>query len=186
VSRPRRNLLLYLGFIFLFGWLGVALPYWAGWIMTGVLVLALSVVAVVGRELFKARVLMKQREYVGAAQALQKFQAEQRASGLRRMVGAVLAGRYTFDAIAVAENDLGAVASEAGRADVAQKHFEAAAQLDPGYAIPHVNLALLAAGRAEANAAFTAAAKARELGFRSRGLQRAIDVALQAKLPPPA
>ncbi|MFT3839845.1 MAG: hypothetical protein QM723_22855 [Myxococcaceae bacterium] len=186
MNRPRRNLLLYLGFMLLFGWLGVALPYWAGWIMTGALVVVLSLVALVGRELFKARVLMKQRQYVAAAQALQKFQTELKASGPRRLIGALISGRWTFDAVAVAENDLGAIASEAGHSDVARKHFEAAAQLDPGYAIPHVNLALLAASRAEANAAFTAAAKARELGFRSKGLQRAIDVALQAKLPPTA
>jgi hypothetical protein len=129
---------------------------------------------------------MKQREYVGASQALKKFQTELKASGARRAVAVLLAGRWTFDAVAVAENDLGAIASEAGRPDVAKQHFETAAALDEGYAIPHVNLALLLASNAEAAGAYAAAQKARELGFRSKNLQRAVEGALQAKLAPPA
>jgi len=184
VTRPRRNLLLYLAFMLVFGWLSVTLPFWAGWILTGLLVAVLVAIAVVGREFFRARVLMRQREYVAAAQALIRFQEQQRSSSARRAVAVLLAGRWTFDAVAVAENDLGAIASENGRIDVARKHFDASAALDPGYAIPHVNLALLLATSKDASGAMAEVARARALGFRVKALQRAVDAALQANSPP--
>ncbi len=175
MTRPRRNQLLYVGFLFLFGWLGVALPDAAGWALSVSLLAVLAAVGWVGRQLFYARLLMRQRKYVEAAQALQRFEAEQESSGFRRLVGVLIAGRYTPNAVAVAENDLGAIASENGRHDVAKKHFERALALDPLYAIPHVNLALLAASAKDGPAAQAAAEKAKALGFSARGLQRALD-----------
>lgn len=179
MSRPRRNLLLYAAALLLLGWLGVALPYWAGWVMTLALLAVLALVSWVGRDLFRGRMLMQQRRHVEAAQALQRFQAQLQASAPRRAVAVLLAGRYTANAVAVAENDLGAIASENGHADVARTHFEQAAALDPGYAIPHVNLALLLAAKKDEAGAAAEAGKARSLGFKSKGLQRALDAALQ-------
>jgi tetratricopeptide (TPR) repeat protein len=178
LTRPRRNLLLYAAALLGFGWLGVVLPYWAGWVMTGGLLLVLLLIGWVGRELFRGRMLMQQRRYVEAAQALQRFQTQQQASAPARGVAVLFAGRYTANAVAVAENDLGAIASENGHPDVARRHFEQAVALDPGYAIPHVNLALLLASRHDEAGARAEAEKARDLGFRSKGLQRAVDAAL--------
>lgn len=178
MTRPRRHL----AFIVLFVVAAVAasprLPdaaLWAG-AAAGLVLIALS--AAVGRHFLRARTLMGQAKWEDAALELAAFEREQAESAWRRTLAVLFVGTFSSNGVAVARGTLGALRLEQGKLDEAKRHLERALEADPGYAVPHANLALLAAKQGDAAAAESHRAKAHALGFRRRAFDRALADAL--------
>jgi Flp pilus assembly protein TadD len=82
--------------------------------------------------------------------------------------------------MAASRNTLGAIRLEQGRLKDAARAFGTALELDPGYAVPWANRAVLAAMEGDRLAAEEARLKAKALGFAPRLLARVIEDKLAA------
>ncbi|GMU61995.1 MAG: hypothetical protein AMXMBFR34_37580 [Myxococcaceae bacterium] len=181
MTRPRRNLLLLLLFVVAALVLAPRLPDLALWLAAaaGGLVIVVSVLA--GRHLFKGRSLMGQQRWDDAALELAAFEQEQSRGGWRAALAFLFVGTYSSNGLAVARATLGAVRLEQGKLDEAEAHLRRALEADPGYAVPHANLALVAARKRDATAAQTHRARAHALGFRRKAFDAALAEALATK-----
>lgn len=174
MTRPRRHLWLSLAFVAAAFIVAPRLPPRAAWSL-GALGLALSAACLwAGLPLFRARSLMRQRRWAEAATHLATFRGAAAASAWRRALGPVYLGVYSSDALAVADATLGALRLEEDRLDEARQHLEAAVARDPGYAVPHANLALVFARQGDVEAARAARQRARALGFARASLDEAL------------
>jgi tetratricopeptide (TPR) repeat protein len=178
MTRPRRHLALILLFVAAAVVVAPRLPDAVLWsaAAAGALLIALCLVA--GKHLFRARSLMGQAKWDDAALELAAFEQEQAAGGWRRALAWLFVGTYSSNGVAVARGTLGALRLEQGKLEEAKRHLERALEADPGYAVPHANLALLAAKQGDAAAAETHREKAHALGFRRRSFERALADAL--------
>jgi tetratricopeptide (TPR) repeat protein len=169
--------------LFVVGALAVAprLPDVALWTAAGLGAAIITVSLAAGRHLFRGRWLMKQKRWDDAAVALAAFEREQAQGGWRRALAFLFVGTFSSNGLAVAQATLGAVRLEQGRLDEAEAHLRRALEVDPDYAVPHANLALLAAMRGDAAGAQTHRARAHQLGFRRRSLDAALAKALATK-----
>jgi hypothetical protein len=79
---------------------------------------------------------------------------------------------YTPNVEAMTQNNIGAAQLNLGNLTPAEAALNAALALDPQYPLPHANLALLAALRADSNAVEHHLEAARRLGYRGAGLDR--------------
>lgn len=181
MTRPRRHLALILLFVAAAVVVAPRLPDVALWSATAAGALLIAVCFVAGRHLFRARSLMGQAKWDDAALELAAFEQEQAAGGWRRALAVLFVGTFSSNGVAVARGTLGALRLEQGQLDEAKRHLERALEADPGYAVPHANLALLAAKQGDAAGAETHRAKAHALGFRRRSFDQALADALVAK-----
>lgn len=178
MTRPRRHLALILLFVAAAIFLAPRLPDVALWSAAAVGGLLIAVCFVAGRHLFRARSLMGQGKWDDAALELAAFEQEQTNTAWRRALAVLFVGTFSSDGVAVARGTLGALRLEQGQLDDAKRHLERALEKDPGYAVPHANLALLAAKQGDAAAAEAHRAKAHALGFRRRAFDQALAEAL--------
>ncbi len=173
--RPQRNMALSVVMMVALIALGPRLP---GPVMSAVSVMgmvALVSVVLLGRVFFRGRSLMGEKKWDEAATAMAAFELEQSSSPWRRRLAFLYLGFYSYDGVAVARNNLGAIRLEQERLEDAQRHFERALESDPLYAIPWANLAVLGAKRGDRARVEACRARAHELGFRRRGFQKILD-----------
>lgn len=138
----------------------------------GVLLLAVLVVAIIaGRDFFVGRVRLSQKRW---DEALTAFEAKQLSSRWRRALAPLFVGIYSHDGVAIALNNQAVARLNQGSLTQAQELLQRALSRDAPYAIPHVNLAILAALQGNAAEASREQQLAHELGFRGAGLQRRI------------
>lgn len=141
----------------------------------GVVVVMLFVVIIAsGRDFFVGRRRMKQQRWEDAACCFAKFEAQQLDSRWRWATAPLFVGLYTYDGVAIALNNQGVVRLNQGERTQAEGLLRRALERDPLYAIPHVNLALLAASAGDTASALREQELAQMLGFRGRGLQKTI------------
>jgi len=79
---------------------------------------------------------------------------------------------YTPNVEAMTQNNIGAAQLNLGNLDSAQAALNTALSLDPQYPLPHANLALVAALRADSGTAEHHLVAARRLGYKGAGLDR--------------
>jgi tetratricopeptide (TPR) repeat protein len=181
MTRPRRNLVLILVFVVAALFLAPRLPDEALWVSAAVGGVLIAVCVFAGRHLFRGRSLMKQGKWDDAALELAAFEHEQAQGGWRRALAFLFVGTFSSNGLAVARATLGAARLEQGKLDEAEGHLRRALEVDPGYAVPHANLALLAAKRGDDAAAETHRAHAHRLGFRRKAFDAALKEALATK-----
>lgn len=141
----------------------------------GVLLLAVLVVAIIaGRDFFVGRVRLSQKRWDEALTAFEAFEAKQLSSRWRRALAPLFVGIYSHDGVAIALNNQAVARLNQGSLTQAQELLQRALSRDAPYAIPHVNLAILAALQGNAAEASREQQLAHELGFRGAGLQRRI------------
>lgn len=178
MTRPRRHLALIVVFVVAALVLSPRLPDAALWAAAAVGALLLAVSYAAGRHLFAGRALMAKARFDDAALELAAFEQEQSNSAWRRALAFLFVGTFSSDGVAVARNTLGAIRLEQGKLDEAEGHLRRALEQDPGYAVPHANLALVAAARGEPEAAQAHRDRAWALGFR----RKVLDVAVKERL----
>jgi hypothetical protein len=161
MTRPARNRLLLvtlcLAFIATGRWIGVYL---------GIAVLLAALASFfTAREFFAARSAMRSQRWVDALTGFQRFEAS---SGSRGPLSWLAMSLYSFDPVAIARNMSGVVHLENGKLDLAEAAFKSSLQKDPGYAVPHLNLAVVAARRKDRAAMDVHLAEAARLGLTSK------------------
>lgn len=160
---------------------GPRLPEPLPWVLLGLFAPLLAAVVVAVQPLLGARRALALGRFDDAAARLAAFEVSLGASPLRRALAGLGVGLYTSNPLAAARGTLGAVRLEQGRLDDAAQHLHAALALDPGYAVPHANLAVLHATRGDAAAAEAARKSAADLGFSPRALARVVSQRLGAR-----
>jgi predicted Zn-dependent protease len=183
MSRPARTRLVLVVVLALALLVGPRIPEpWPALIAAaglGFLAVALWVV----QPLRRARRAFAQKRFDDAAADLAAFEVALGTSAWRRAVASLAVGLYSGNPVAVARNTLGAVRLEQGRLDDAQAHLSRALELDPEYAVPWANLALLRATRGDADGAEAARVRAQQLGFAPRSLPGLLRERLAARPP---
>jgi tetratricopeptide (TPR) repeat protein len=126
-------------------------------------------VGLLGRPYFQARDLMRKKDWERAAVAMAGYEQQQSAGGWPGRLAFLYVGFYSYDGVAVARNNLGAIRLEQQRLDDAKRHFERALERDARYAMPWANLAIIAARQHDRAESDRCRERARALGFRRRG-----------------
>jgi Flp pilus assembly protein TadD len=165
MTRPTRNRLLIVAVVVGVLGLGPRLPDPLPWVLLALFAPLFVLTLVVVQPLTRARRALAEQRYEHAAADLAEFESALLTSAWKRRLAGLAVGLYSTNALAVARGTLGAVRLEQGRLDDARTHLERALELDPGYAVPHANLAVLLAQRGDAAGAEVERQKAADLGF---------------------
>ena len=174
MTRPNRNMLGFAAAVIAIVFGGPHLPPFAVWLFFAAFAAYFIVTVTVGREFFVGRRHTKHKRWEEAAICFVLFEKRLLTSQWRRSMSVVFSGMYTYDGVALARNNLGAVRLDQGRNDEAEAALLRSLERDPLYATPHANLAILAALKGDAPRAKEESEKARALGYRTRGLQKKI------------
>jgi predicted Zn-dependent protease len=145
-------------------------------VMIALLLLVLVVTVVLGRTWLRGRAAMRAGRYDEAIALFEAFQAERAASALPLL----WASLYTTDPVALSLNNIGACHLSARRADRALAPLGEALARDPGYAMPHVNLAIAHRLLGDPARSQSHAELARSLGFGRDALEAALRRAVAA------
>jgi tetratricopeptide (TPR) repeat protein len=154
MNRTQRYKLTYVAALLGLAGAVVALYAWTGSIglLAGLALLMLLPGRIGGymlRDLFRSRSLLRASQFAEAEAAGEAFLAQLGREPWRRHFIYAFAGIYTWDAAAMAQNNIGAARMQRGELDRAQASLEAALQRDPDYPLPYVNLAVIAHLRGE-------------------------------------
>jgi len=126
------------------------------------------------RDFFRGRRLLGTSDFPKAEEHFESFLAQiARKPWLKRLIW-LSWGMYTRDTEAMTLNNLGACKLESGSLEEAEKFFRKAVSLDPQFAIPYFNLALLAQLRGDAPATNELTEKARSLGYTQSTVDRLV------------
>lgn len=145
-------------------------------LIAAVLLLPGRIQAIVYRDLYTARRLMAAGKAEESIECTRRFLGMiRRNPGNKKLLWASWSV-YTVDVEAMALNNLGAAHLERGEVEAAEKAFEEALRLDPEYAIPSFNLAVIAGARGDRAAAERHVARAVKHGYRIVKVERAIQL----------
>ncbi len=164
-----------LGILVVGAWILLDLPAWTLFVFGALLLIPGRVSAVLLRDLYRSRRLIDLQRYQEAIDTAELFLNALAIQPWRR-IGLFLAwGIYTWNAEAMARNNLAGAHIELGNLDSAEIQLKKAISLDPQFPIPYHNLAILQAGpgaEAEAERSLTVAA---EKGFKQSLDDRVIE-----------
>ena len=165
---------------------------WAAALVIGAMlpkIIALAVLAIVfaaaiasyvsSADFFAARRAIRQKAWGTALQKLQAWEIKQ-AGGKKSWLSFLTLGVYSLDSVAIARNNVGVVHLENDKLDWAETSFRSALQQDPLYAVPHVNLAVVAAKRRDAEAMRSELNEAARLGLTSKKTAKKLTALLNA------
>lgn len=178
MKRPARNRVLFAAFWAACLVLGNVLPDLAR-LPFVLLTLSLAAVSfVVARQFFVGRRHLKKKRWVDALTAFQAFETELAASPWKRRLSWLAAGVYTRDPVAIARNNVGVIHLENDKLELAAAAFRSALERDADYAVPHLNLAVVAAKRKDAGAMEASLKEADRLGLSSAKAHAKVRAAL--------
>jgi tetratricopeptide (TPR) repeat protein len=143
----------------------------AMWVCGGLLALGV-LVALLGIGFVIGRYRMRKKQW---DRALERFRAFEQRLLLRRwtvILRPLFVGIYTFDGVALARNDIATCLMHLGKGDEAVQWLRAALQRDPLYAIPYINLAMVAAARDDETSMRRDLRRAVDLGYSPAGAQQ--------------
>ena len=165
MTRPTKNRLLFAGFWVVCLVLGNVLPDEIR-LPFVLLIFALAAVSyVVSRRFFAGRRHLKKKQWVDALTSFQAFEQELDSSSWKRRFSYLASGIYTRDPVAIARNNIGVVHLENGKLELAEAGFRSALERDGEYAVPHLNLAVIAAKRGDSASMEQRLADAQRLGL---------------------
>jgi tetratricopeptide (TPR) repeat protein len=174
VTRVTRNRALVA--VFVIGVIVVSprLPDVVTWVATALVFPFIGVALWVTLPFQRARTLLAKRQFDDAALQIAAFERALLESPWKARVASLAVGLYTNDPVAASRNTLGAIRLEQGRLKDAARSLGTALELDPGYAVPWANRAVLAAMEGNRDGAEEARLKAKALGFSPRMLSKVI------------
>lgn len=168
MTRPTKNRLLFAGFWAVCLVLGNVLPDEIRLPFVLIIFALAAFSFVVSRRFFAGRRYMKKKQWVDALSAFQAFEQELGASSWKRHFSYLASGIYTRDPVAIARNNIGVVHLENGKLDLAEAGFRSALERDNDYAVPHLNLAVIAAKRGDSASMEQRLGEAQRLGLTDR------------------
>jgi tetratricopeptide (TPR) repeat protein len=172
MKRPQRNLFIIMSLMVILYLLATRLPG------TIVLYLGAVVLAIIApcmlwsRDFFIGRYRSRQRRWQEAAELYQKFEAKLLAVRWTQWVAVVFISLYTFDGIAMCRNHIAQSLMNLRELDTAEQWLRRALQRDPLYALPYLNLGVVAALRGDKERAAREFGRAVQLGYSPEGAQR--------------
>jgi len=160
MKRPQRNLFIIMSVLMAVYLIATRLPFpIVAWLL-GASLLA------IGRQ------LTRQRKWQEAAKRYQRFETKLLAAPWRKLAIVLYFGIYTFDGVALARNNVAQSLINLGDLDGAEQWLRRALQRDPMYAVPYLNLGVVAALRGDQARAAREMGKAVQLGFNPQDAQR--------------
>ncbi|MEQ1570577.1 MAG: hypothetical protein ABMA64_33410 [Myxococcota bacterium] len=172
MTRPARRIALLFTWVALHALCGVALP--PAWVvaLVGAELAVLWAYLRLVRTALRGRASYRRGDRPAGIALYRAFLVELEQRPWLRRLGWSL---YTSDALALTWNNLGVgLMGSPGLDGEARDAFERAARLDPGYALPPLNLGLMAAVRGDRAAAAAHFAEATRLGYSDRAVQAAV------------
>jgi len=145
------------------------------WVVITIVVLLLLPGRIQGllfRDLFRGRRDLDRNSAESALSHFNSFLTIIRAQPWRKAALWLSWSIYTPDVEAMAQNNIGAAHLNLGNLDAAETALSTALSLDPQYPLPHANLALVAALRADPGAVEHHLEAARKLGYKGAALDR--------------
>lgn len=157
--------------------LGVLLPPKASGAVAACLLGLLFGIGLLGRDYLRGRAAQARRRSGEAILHYRRFleRLERRPYSLLRSLGF---GLYTSDAIALVRNNIGVALLRLGDSKAATKEFEMALARDADYAVPHLNLSIIAVLEGDHRRAEKLRADAHRLGYSNALLDRALRQAM--------
>lgn len=180
MTRPVRNRLLVAALVIVIIVISPRLPVEATWAAAALFFPIIALALWVTLPFQRARALLAKRQFDDAATQIAMFEKALLESPWKSRLASLAIGLYTSNPIAASRNTLGAIRLEQGRLKDAARSFGTALELDPGYAVPWGNRAVLAAMEGNRAGAEEARLKAKSLGFAPKLLARVIQDKLAA------
>ena len=174
MKRPQRNILLLVTTVFGYFLIddhlssNVKLSLGIALIVFGVLL------AILCKDFLIARSRTKKHDWEGAIEHYNKFEMSIKSHQQRGINLPIFMSLYTFDGIALTNNNRAQCYMNVHRNQDAKNDLEFAVSLDKLYAIPHINLAILAAQKGDEPGAKKELELAQELGYKAKGAQKLI------------
>lgn len=171
LTRPNRNIALFATLVL--SPLIVDMSAYLIEILLAILVVC-AFILIVGWQFFVARYLGKGKHWQAAIDHYKAFEA--RASKLRlgKVSLPVFMSIYTYSGVALAKNNMAFCYMNRGDLGEAKRLCHEALEIDPKYAVPHINLGVIAALEEDAEAADDWLQRGFELGYRNHGVQRQV------------
>lgn len=180
MKRPQRYLFIIMTALVAVYLLLTRLPPTAAMGLLVVLALYVLVLVVWGRDLLFARRNAKRREWAKALQRFERFEKKLVRARWHRLAVVLYPSIYSMDGVAITRNHIAQVLINVGDLDRAVQWLRSALQRDPLYAVPYVNLSLVAARRRDEANARREMTRAVQLGFDPAAAQRILHRALAA------
>jgi tetratricopeptide (TPR) repeat protein len=135
------------------------------------LVAILTFLIVISKDFLIARVKGAQLDWTGAIKYYDKFERQLKEYRRRRMTFPFFMSIYTCEGLALTYNNRGQCYMNLRRFADAEHDLNQAVKLDLRYAIPHANLAIMAAMQGDESVARYELDQAQSLGYKVNGLQ---------------
>lgn len=180
MTRPLRNRLLVAAFVIVVIVSSPRLPTEVTWAAAAIVFPLIALALWVTAPFQRARGLLARRQFDDAAMQIAAFERAMLESPWKARLASLAVGLYTSNPVAASRNTLGAIRLEQGRLKDAARSFGTALELDPGYAVPWGNRAVLAAMEGDRAGAEAARQQAKALGFAPKLLARVIEDKLGA------
>lgn len=126
------------------------------------------------RDHYRGRKLMSVGEYEAAIDHFERFLLQIRKQPWKKHFIWMAWGIYSWDIEAMTLNNLGAALIDLGRFDAAKMRLDDALRVDPQYAVPHFNLAVLASVQGDEAAARQHISCAEALGYARTPVDRVV------------
>jgi len=179
MKRTQRNLFIIMAAMVAFYSIVSRLPGIAALAVLVAALIAVGVLAILAREYFSSKRLMRRREWQAAVEKLKKLEQKLSQASWQRASSILYLNVYTFDSVALIRNQIGQCFMNLEDPDQAVRWLRSALLRDPHFAIPYVNLALIAAQRKDEATARREMSRAVQLGFNpataSNLLRRALE-----------
>lgn len=177
LTRPTRNIVLVLVVLalpFFVEERSFALPLFV--VAAGLLVFVVAY----GRDFFAARSFDRRRLWEEAIRRYEAFEARAAKLRLGRFEVPLFLSIYTYSGVALAKSNMAFCYMNAGDLETAKRLCREALEIDGTYAVPYVNLGIIAALEGDASAAEECLEQGFRLGYRNRGVQKQVRRILSA------
>jgi tetratricopeptide (TPR) repeat protein len=172
MKRTQRNLLIILSVIAASWILLRQLPLFTALYTLGAVLLVALVLTILGRDFFIGRYRARKRDWPKALERYQRFEKKLLTKRWSVILTPLYFGVYSFDGVAIARNNIAQALMNLGKLDDAEQWLRSALRRDPLYAIPYINLGIIAGMRGSETAARREIRRAVELGYSPVGAQQ--------------
>ena len=147
-------------------------------IVVAVLLVFVALVVTWGRDFYRGRLLVRRRQWARALRHFERYERRLSAARFHRLLNALHISIYTSDGVALALNNIAVCRMNLQEMPGATHALKLALLHDPRYAVPHVNLAVIAALAGDEATALEELAEAARLGYAEQGTQLLVRRAL--------
>lgn len=147
-------------------------------IVVAMLVVFVALLVTWGRDFYRGRSFLRRRQWARALRHFERYERKLSAARFHRLLNALHLSIYTRDGVALALNNIAVCRMNLREMPAATQALKLALARDPRYAVPHANLAVIAALAGDEATALEELAEAARLGYAEQGAQLLVRRAL--------